>query len=55
MAPEVFQLIVGFVIFANAARRAVFIGIVTDVSMHNAIATPPAGDPSWFHVANQIF
>ncbi|CAJ1340137.1 unnamed protein product [Effrenium voratum] len=47
----VFQLIVGFVIFANA----VFIGIVTDVSMHNAIATPPAGDPSWFHVANQIF
>ncbi|CAE7722002.1 YAH3, partial [Symbiodinium pilosum] len=46
-----FQLAVGFIIFANA----VFIGIMTDVSMQNVMATPPQGDPSWFHLVNQIF
>jgi len=46
-----FQLVVGFIIFANA----VFIGIMTDVSMQNVLASPPRGDPSWFHLVNQIF
>eukprot|EP00437_Effrenium_voratum_P010120 CAMPEP_0181440368 /NCGR_PEP_ID=MMETSP1110-20121109/22931_1 /TAXON_ID=174948 /ORGANISM="Symbiodinium sp., Strain CCMP421" /LENGTH=255 /DNA_ID=CAMNT_0023564169 /DNA_START=115 /DNA_END=878 /DNA_ORIENTATION=- len=28
---------------------------MTDVSMQNVLASPPRGDPSWFHLVNQIF
>eukprot|EP00435_Cladocopium_sp_Y103_P025629 s508_g6.t1 len=46
-----FQLIVGMVILANA----IFIGVVTDLSMHNASLQPPKGDPKWFQTVNQAF
>eukprot|EP00913_Durusdinium_trenchii_P026776 g25117.t1 len=39
------------VILANA----IFIGVVTDVSMRNASLQPPIGDPAWFQMANRIF
>lgn len=48
---SVFQLIVGMVILANA----IFIGVVTDLSMHNASLQPPKGDPKWFQTVNQAF
>lgn len=48
---HMFHMACGVIIVANA----IFIGVQTDVTVHNAASFPPVADPTWMHVCSLVF